>query len=223
MAETRPDAAALTWHRTGDLGYLDDLGRLWFCGRTSQRVRAAGRDLHTVRCEGVFNAHPLVRRSALVGIGPAGAQRPVVCVETGVPAGSAAWRDLAAELRALAAEHVPTRGLEEFLHHPAFPVDIRHNAKIGREQLARWAEHRLAPPPPPFSRARAAASYRSPAGRTSSAAPSGRPSGTSPTYPCCAGSGGPTPSSASPCTPRRSPSPCPGAGPRATAAPPPPR
>ncbi|MEU8840395.1 fatty acid CoA ligase family protein [Streptomyces roseus] len=154
--ESRPGAAALTWHRTGDLGYLDDRGRLWFCGRTSQRVRAAGRDLYTVRCEGVFNAHPLVRRSALVGIGPAGAQRPVVCVETTVPAGSPAWRDLVAELRALAAEHAPTRGLEEFLHHPAFPVDVRHNAKIGREQLARWAQRRLAPPPPAFSRASAA-------------------------------------------------------------------
>ncbi|MFE6844739.1 fatty acid CoA ligase family protein [Streptomyces sp. NPDC057686] len=154
--EPRPDGTALTWHRTGDLGYLDGRGRLWFCGRTSQRVRAADGDLYTVRCEGVFNAHPLVRRSALVGIGPDGAQRPVVCVETAVPAGGPAWRDLVAELRALAAEHAPTRGLEEFLHHPAFPVDIRHNAKIGREQLARWAERRLAPPPPPFSTARAA-------------------------------------------------------------------
>ncbi|MFK0223182.1 fatty acid CoA ligase family protein [Streptomyces vinaceus] len=156
VSETLPDGSARTWHRTGDLGYLDDRGRLWFCGRTSQRVRAAGGDLHTVRCEGVFNAHPLVRRSALVGIGPAGAQRPVVCVETDARPGSPAWRELAAELRALAAEHAPTRGLEEFLPHPAFPVDVRHNAKIGREELARWARRRLAPAPAPFSRARAA-------------------------------------------------------------------
>ncbi|MGW6412667.1 fatty acid CoA ligase family protein [Streptomyces vinaceus] len=156
VSETLPDGSARTWHRTGDLGYLDDRGRLWFCGRTSQRVRAAGGDLHTVRCEGVFNAHPLVRRSALVGIGPAGAQRPVVCVETDARPGSPAWRELVAELRALAAEHAPTRGLEEFLPHPAFPVDIRHNAKIGREELARWAQRRLAPPPAPFSRVRAA-------------------------------------------------------------------
>jgi hypothetical protein len=28
--------------------------------------------------------------------------------------------------------------------HPGFPVDIRHNAKIGREKLAAWATRELA-------------------------------------------------------------------------------
>ncbi|MBT2459003.1 fatty acid CoA ligase family protein [Streptomyces sp. ISL-86] len=148
-----PGDGPRVWHRTGDLGYLDDSGRLWFCGRATQRVRTAHRDLHTVRCEGVFNAHPMVRRSALVGTGPAGAQRPVVCVETDTPLDAATWQDLAAELRTLAAAHAPAAELEEFLRHPAFPVDIRHNAKIGREELARWAERRLAPPAPLWSRA----------------------------------------------------------------------
>ncbi|NXY98454.1 AMP-binding protein [Streptomyces sp. BR123] len=186
-----------TWHRTGDLGYLDEQGRLWFCGRAAQRVRAEHRDLHTVRCEGVFNAHPLVRRTALVGVtdttsphgtgpaagpasgttadsgwgrgrggaggaggagqGPRRPQRPVVCVETEGDLDAEAWPRLVAELRALACAHPPTTGLEqaEFLRHPGFPVDIRHNAKIGREELARWAERRLAPPAPLLSRDRA--------------------------------------------------------------------
>ncbi|RSS64142.1 fatty acid CoA ligase family protein [Streptomyces sp. WAC06614] len=152
--EPRPDGPDRLWHRTGDLGHLDEDGRLWFCGRVSQRVRTAHQDLHTVRCEGVFNAHPLVRRSALVGVGPAGAQRPVVCVET--VDGPVDWDRLVAELKDLAGAHAPTTALEEFLRHPGFPVDIRHNAKIGREQLARWAERRLAPPVPLLSRERAA-------------------------------------------------------------------
>jgi hypothetical protein len=33
--------------------------------------------------------------------------------------------------------------LEHVLMHPAFPVDIRHNAKIGREKLAVWARAEL--------------------------------------------------------------------------------
>lgn len=49
-----------------------------------------------------------------------------------------------AELRTMAEAHGATTGLQEFLHHPAFPVDIRHNAKIGREELARWAERQQA-------------------------------------------------------------------------------
>ncbi|MFF2788802.1 fatty acid CoA ligase family protein [Streptomyces sp. NPDC058049] len=152
VTEERPDGEPpRIWHRTGDLGHLDAEGRLWFCGRSAQRVRTSHRDLHTVRCEGVFNAHPLVRRTALVGIGPAGAQRPVICVETetgadGTALDEGAWTNLVAELHAMAEEHAPTTGLQEFLRHPGFPVDIRHNAKIGREELARWAERQQARP-----------------------------------------------------------------------------
>ncbi len=147
VTEVRPDGEdSRIWHRTGDLGHLDAEGRLWFCGRTAQRVRTGYRDLHTVRCEGVFNAHPLVRRTALVGTGPAGAQRPVICVEieTGTGLDESGWTELVAELRTMAEGHAATTGLHEFLRHPGFPVDIRHNAKIGREELARWAERQQA-------------------------------------------------------------------------------
>ncbi|MFJ7996720.1 fatty acid CoA ligase family protein [Streptomyces sp. NPDC096310] len=144
IPEETADGTTRLWHRTGDLGYLDTSGRLWFCGRRAQRVRTPGGDLHTVRCEGVFNAHPEVRRAALVGVGEPGAKKPVVCVEIEPGVTDARWRELVAELRTLAAEHEVTRGLEEFLRHPAFPVDIRHNAKIGREQLGVWATRQLA-------------------------------------------------------------------------------
>ncbi|MDX3763120.1 fatty acid CoA ligase family protein [Streptomyces sp. AK02-04a] len=135
------------WHRTGDLGYLDGYGRLWFCGRKSQRVRTAGGDLNTVVCEGVFNAHPLVRRSALVGVGGGGGAptRPVVCVETEAGVDEARWQAMLPELRALAEAQSVTAGLRDFVRHPAFPVDVRHNAKIGREELAAWATRQLAP------------------------------------------------------------------------------
>jgi olefin beta-lactone synthetase len=127
------------WHRTGDLGWIDDAGRIWFCGRKSQRVETAHGTLHTVRCEGVFNAHPDVYRTALVGVG----DEPVLCVEprAGVPASEHAR--IARELRGLAARHEVTRPLGTFLFHPAFPVDIRHNAKINREYLSAWAAWRL--------------------------------------------------------------------------------
>ena len=36
-AKIEDDSGAL-WHRMGDLGYLDDKGRLWFCGRVAERV-----------------------------------------------------------------------------------------------------------------------------------------------------------------------------------------
>jgi acyl-CoA synthetase (AMP-forming)/AMP-acid ligase II len=58
------------WHRMGDTGYLDSQDRFWFCGRMSQRVLTAGGPMYTIPCEAIFNRHPDVNRSALVGVGP---------------------------------------------------------------------------------------------------------------------------------------------------------
>jgi acyl-CoA synthetase (AMP-forming)/AMP-acid ligase II len=149
------------WHRMGDLGYLDTSGRLWFCGRKSHRVRVAvedgrlggdpghrnapawGGELYTIPCEAVFNTHAKVFRTALVGVPNGAASRAVLCVQTesGVPASE--HDVILRDLLELAASHEHTRPIGEVLFHPAFPVDVRHNAKIGREKLALWAAKKL--------------------------------------------------------------------------------
>jgi acyl-coenzyme A synthetase/AMP-(fatty) acid ligase len=143
----RPESTALAkianpdggfYHRMGDLGYVDEKGRVWFCGRKSQRVVTSRGTLFTIPCEGVFNAHPAVYRTALVGVRRNEATEPVLCVErekdSTLPPGK-----LREELLALGAAHAHTRDIRTILFHPAFPVDIRHNAKIFREKLAAWA------------------------------------------------------------------------------------
>lgn len=137
-----PTRPAGFWHRMGDLGYFDDAGRIWFCGRKSQRVRLATGELYTDPCEGVFNVHPDVRRSALVGIGENGRARPVICVEL-VESPRQTPEAIRAELLQLAASFEHTQAIRDVLFHPSFPVDVRHNAKIGREALARWAAGKL--------------------------------------------------------------------------------
>lgn len=130
-------------HRMGDLGYFDADGRLWFCGRKGQRVETARGPLYTEQVEPVFNVHPDVRRTALVGVGAHGEQRPVLCVEL-YRSGDAAHRArIAGQLKALAEGHRHAASIDTILFHPGFPVDIRHNAKIGREQLAAWAGRTL--------------------------------------------------------------------------------
>ena len=132
------------WHRMGDLGGFDPEGRLWFLGRKADRVETAEGPLDTAAVEGVFDAHPAVRRSALVGIGPRGEQRAVVCVE--LEPGTGGKGTVVAELRDLAKRLPLTRGIDTFLIHPRFPVDIRHNAKIRREELALWAGEKIGGP-----------------------------------------------------------------------------
>lgn len=144
IAETLPDGSARIVHRMGDLGYFDGEGRLWFCGRKTQRVVTVLGTLCTEQVEPVFDTHPDVRRTALVGTGPRGAQRPVLCVELREGVDAREWTRIERELRLLADGQVHTAQVEAFLRHPKpFPVDIRHNAKIGREKLAAWAEKQV--------------------------------------------------------------------------------
>jgi hypothetical protein len=96
-----------------------------------------------------------VFRCALVGLGAAGQQQPVIVAEPlkdRMPSSGAARQSLIAELRDLGRSSPLTEPIEHFLIHPALPVDIRHNAKIFREKLAVWAAEqpgieRLGTPP----------------------------------------------------------------------------
>jgi acyl-CoA synthetase (AMP-forming)/AMP-acid ligase II len=159
------------WHRMGDVGYLDGsrgnshrgsserLGssvadpkprepneRFWFCGRKSHRVITAAGTLFTIPCEAIFNRHEHIYRSALVGVGPPGQQRPVIIAEPWPehrPKTKFQHDKLLAELAEFSRQHSHTAAIRDFFLHDALPVDIRHNAKIFREQLAVWAGKKM--------------------------------------------------------------------------------
>ena len=137
-----PSAAGEVGHRTGDVGSIDGLGRVWFCGRKAHRVVSGSETLFSVACEGVFNQHPLVRRTALVGVGAPPNQRPTLCVEVESD-GAVDRAGMKRDLLALGAACPSTRNIRTILFHPRFPVDIRHNAKIFRERLAVWASEQI--------------------------------------------------------------------------------
>jgi acyl-CoA synthetase (AMP-forming)/AMP-acid ligase II len=156
----RPDATArakTTWdgrvaHRTGDLVWRDAQGRLWFCGRAVHRVRTAGGPLDPLPVEQLVLDHPQVWRAALVGVPDGAAQRPVLVVQHTAdaaprlrwwtPGGHRGRRALIAELRVRLDRHPHGAAVSDVLLRSRMPVDARHNAKIGYEQLARWAEAR---------------------------------------------------------------------------------
>jgi acyl-CoA synthetase (AMP-forming)/AMP-acid ligase II len=142
-ARFRKDSAEeTTWHRTGDVGYFDDQGRFWYCGRKSQRVETTDGTLYTECVEPVFNRLPAVRRSALVGVGPRGLETPVIIVEC-EPGPSRNSEQLRLELIRTAQTHAHTSKVRWVLFQDGLPVDVRHNAKINREKLAGWAATRI--------------------------------------------------------------------------------
>jgi len=145
LAKIKDHGKAL-WHRMGDVGHIDEKNRLWFCGRKNQRVRTTDGTLFTIQCEGIFNIHPKVKRSALVGIGGNKNQKPVIVIEPepfSELKNNSARNLLIKELLELGGQNKHTHQIKDILIYQNFPVDIRHNAKISREQLAQWATQKI--------------------------------------------------------------------------------
>jgi acyl-CoA synthetase (AMP-forming)/AMP-acid ligase II len=156
-AYKRPDANKLSklqdtdgqiMHRMGDLGYLDVQGRLWFVGRKAHRVELAKETLYPLQVERVFNEHSCVKRSALVGVKIKGKLEPVICVELKTSEQvkkvlNASQETILKDLQKLALSNPKTKSIKTFLFHKAFPVDVRHNSKIIREELQVWAQKRV--------------------------------------------------------------------------------
>jgi acyl-CoA synthetase (AMP-forming)/AMP-acid ligase II len=134
------------WHRMGDLGSLDAEGRLFFLGRRAEKVRTTEGDLPTESLEPAFRQHPQVFRCALIGLGAAPRQTPALVVEPragSFPETDAARGRFIAELRELARLHPQAGRVNQIVFQRALPVDVRHNAKIHRLQLAKEWTARL--------------------------------------------------------------------------------
>ena len=132
----------LFWHRMGDVGYFDDVGRLWFCGRKAHIVSTTTGPMYSVCCEAIFNNHPAIYRCALVGIGAKGRQIPIIVAEPEpgkFPSSEKDRRQLGHELLQLGTQNPLTANIHQILFHRSLPVDTRHNVKINRELLAAWA------------------------------------------------------------------------------------
>lgn len=151
LAKIRDPKTGEVLHRMGDVGYTDDRGRLWFCGRKSHRVVTPHGTLFTDMVEPVFNRAKLVTRTALVGVRRGGITHPVLCVETfdrspvkAVPLPTR--EEIETSLRQRAGATFHTERITTYLIYPGtFPVDVRHNSKIFREKLAVWADKQLGP------------------------------------------------------------------------------
>ena len=133
------------WHRTGDVGHFDAHGRLWIEGRLVHVIVTAEGPVAPVGIERRVEAVPGVRRAAVVGVGPRGTAQVVVVVELAdVRRSGLAPASVRDSVRAAAGDTsggVP--GIAAVLVVRTLPVDIRHNSKIDRVAVGRWAQRVL--------------------------------------------------------------------------------
>lgn len=125
------------WHRMGDLGFFDSNNQLWFVGRKAHRVEAKEGLMVPIKCEAIFNKHPAVRRSALIGLGQAPHQIPAIVIERhdGQYLAGKERSIFESELHSLAKKFAHTQNIQKIFLSKHFPVDVRHNIKIDRTKL----------------------------------------------------------------------------------------
>jgi acyl-coenzyme A synthetase/AMP-(fatty) acid ligase len=130
------------WHRSGDVGHIDDDGRLWIEGRIGHIVTTAAGPVTPVGIEHAVSELSGIAQAAVVGVGPSGTQQVVVVAVPTVHRRRAdlADEDLADRVRARAGDV----DVAAVLVVPSLPVDKRHNSKIDRTRVARWAAGVLA-------------------------------------------------------------------------------
>lgn len=131
------------WHRMGDLGYIDESGLLWFCGRKAHQVITKTQTLYSIPCEAIFNRHPLVRRSALIGLGNPGEQIPAIVIERkdGQYLSGKSRSVFESELLSVSKKYNHTKDIQKIYLSHSFPVDVRHNIKIDRLKLKEEIEN----------------------------------------------------------------------------------
>ncbi len=131
------------WHRTGDVGQLDDSGRLWVGGRLGHVITTPKGVLAPVASEQRIETLHDVTAAAVVGVGPVGTQIIVAVVQLLVsltPTGGASM-ELTDKIRRVVGEDVDIAAV---LVVKKLPVDRRHNSKVDRTAVAVWAGRTLA-------------------------------------------------------------------------------
>lgn len=139
------DPQGRLWHRMGDVGVLDATGSLWFLGRVVECIQNGPLTWYTDPCETVFLNHPLVKRAALIGLGPKHQQTPAIIIQLKDKTylkNKVAKESLESALLTLARSHPTTEAIKTIFFRSTFPVDVRHNAKIHRLALAKEYTHK---------------------------------------------------------------------------------
>lgn len=137
-ASRRDSTETTQWHRTGDVGRIDERGRLWIDGRIQHIITTPAGVVTPVGIEQLAETVPDVVRACAVGVGPRGTQSVCVVVEAkgGTGLASVALSERVRDAIRAGGIEAPVAAV---LVAPRIPTDIRHNSKVDRTRVAAWA------------------------------------------------------------------------------------
>jgi fatty-acyl-CoA synthase len=120
---------------TGDLGLLDDAGRLYFRGRIKEMIKTGGINVAPAEVEETLMAHPAVRLACVTGVPDARRDEVIAALVVCEAGRSVAEADLLAHCRrALAAYKIPR--LVKFVNESDLPLTV--TGKLQKNRLAEF-------------------------------------------------------------------------------------
>jgi acyl-CoA synthetase (AMP-forming)/AMP-acid ligase II len=135
------------WLHTGDLGYVDEDGYVWWTGRSKFIIVRGGSNISPLEVEEVLDGHPAVQQSAVVGVPDEKlGQRVVAYAVTREGLDSPSGE----ELRSFVAERLAAYKVPEVMFL-ATSLPISGMGKVDRSALQRRAALDLASPAPAAS------------------------------------------------------------------------
>ena len=87
----------LTWVYTGDLGFMDAEGFIFFKGRAKRMIISSGYNIYPAQLENILDAHDKVQMSCVIGVPDAyrmHAVKAFIMLKNGVPADEATKEDI---------------------------------------------------------------------------------------------------------------------------------
>lgn len=122
------DHNGVVWHRTGDLGRIDENGSLWLVGRVHNAIKRGAGYVFPVRAEIVMKKLPFVAQVAYLGMPDPELGEKVVCVFSSKPDSQGGSEEFFSEiLRIMKKNHLPVDGIYQVNE---IPMDPRHHSKV---------------------------------------------------------------------------------------------
>ena len=126
------DAHGNVWHRTGDLGYLDETGNLWLVGRVHNVILHASGYQYPVRAEMVLRKLPFVEKAAFLGMPQDGDYEACWCVLQ-VKSDAPNKETCQSEARRILSKNEIV--YDRIVFVPEIPMDARHHSKVQYNEL----------------------------------------------------------------------------------------